>query len=573
MIVLNIIVGFLDGLGLAMFLPLFQMVDDESNVESSSDIGNLDFLVIGLKKIGIELNLLNVLIILCSFFLLKGAMLFFSGSYGTIVKQKFAKKIKTTLYQLLSDISYKSFIKSDAGKIQSSMTEEVYKVVQSYESYFLALKQLIMVLVYMLFAFLVDPKFASLILFGGILSNLIFLKIFNITKRRSSKLSADNHKFQGLVIQFVGQFKYLKVSGMLNKYTNKLDKSIDEINNNQLKIGILGNFVSAIREPILIIIVSLVIFAQVIIFGSSLGVILVSLLFFYRALACLMTMQNSYNNFLSVSGSLNNNIDFERELIQAKEKNGNKNYGNLQEGLELKNASFSYDDNQVIKNIDLRIKKNETIAFVGESGSGKTTIVNILTGLLTIDNGFFFVDKFNRNEIDIISFQKRVGYITQDAVIFNDTIFNNITFWDEPTDDNIRKFQEVIESAASSDFINSLPDKEETILGNNGTNLSGGQKQRISIARELYKDIDILVLDEATSALDSETEQSIKKSIDQLKGNYTILMVAHRLSTIKNADKIVFMDNGSILDVGAFSELKLINKKFSSMVEIQNISN
>ncbi|MCB0511607.1 MAG: ATP-binding cassette domain-containing protein, partial [Bacteroidetes bacterium] len=161
--------------------------------------------------------------------------------------------------------------------------------------------------------------------------------------------------------------------------------------------------------------------------------------------------------------------------------------------------------------------------------------------------------------------------ISQDPVVFNDSIFNNITFWDEPNDVNRKRFFNSIEQAAIADFILDLKDKEHTILGNNGINLSGGQKQRMSIARELYKNIDILILDEATSALDTQTEREIQMNIDKLKGSCTILIIAHRLSTIKNADIICLMENGEIIAKGNFSELIDKSAKFQKMVELQEI--
>jgi subfamily B ATP-binding cassette protein MsbA len=169
------------------------------------------------------------------------------------------------------------------------------------------------------------------------------------------------------------------------------------------------------------------------------------------------------------------------------------------------------------------------------------------------------------------SFQKHIGYIAQEAVIFNDTIYNNVTFWAEPNSQHISKFNKAINQASLTDFIQTLEDKGNTYLGNSGINLSGGQRQRIAIARELYKDIEILIMDEATSALDSETEKSIQDSIDALKGKYTILLVAHRLSTIKNADQIVFMKKGKIENVGTFQDLLEQREDFKRMVELQEI--
>lgn len=232
---------------------------------------------------------------------------------------------------------------------------------------------------------------------------------------------------------------------------------------------------------------------------------------------------------------------------------------------------MAYEDAKVLMDIDLRINKNETVAFVGESGSGKTSLVNIIAGLMPVDSGNMFIDGINRKELNIHTYQKRIGYITQDPVIFNDTIFNNVSLWAKPNEKNYKRFEEALNKAAINSFVEEQPNGGDTILGNDGVNLSGGQKQRISIARELYKNIDILIMDEATSALDSETERAIQESIDALKGNYTILMVAHRLSTIRNADRVVLMDKGKIEQIGAFDELVTTSPMFKKLVALQEL--
>lgn len=283
-------------------------------------------------------------------------------------------------------------------------------------------------------------------------------------------------------------------------------------------------------------------------------------------------VQTQTNLFLAVSGSLQNMTDFTQELKNNKEQTGTDDFKGFKESIKLKDVSFGYQPNDfILKNIDLEIKKNQTVAFVGESGSGKTTLVNIVAGLMQNDLGKIQIDGKDIKGIDVATYQKRIGYITQDPVIFNDTVFNNITFWDEPTPTNILRFEHAISKASIGEFINSMEFKEHSILGNSGINLSGGQKQRISIARELYKDIDILILDEATSALDSETERLIQNNIDELKGNYTVLIVAHRLSTVKNADKIVYMKKGKIEMVGNFDSLLQSSERFSKMVKLQEL--
>ena len=241
------------------------------------------------------------------------------------------------------------------------------------------------------------------------------------------------------------------------------------------------------------------------------------------------------------------------------------------EKISLKDIWFYFGNTPILKGISLDIFQNETVAFVGESGSGKTTLVNIVTGLFPIDQGTYLINALNRDDLIIESLQDKIGYITQDPVIFNDTLYNNVTFWCEKTEGNFTRFRQAIEQAAILDFVESLPEKEDTVLGSEGSNLSGGQRQRISIARELFKQVEILILDEATSALDSETEKAIQQNIDALKGNYTILIVAHRIATIKNADRIVVMKDGKISNSGNFHSLVDKSKYFKKLVELQEI--
>lgn len=219
----------------------------------------------------------------------------------------------------------------------------------------------------------------------------------------------------------------------------------------------------------------------------------------------------------------------------------------------------------------MKIRKNQSIAFVGESGSGKTTIVNLICGLMPPSSGEVLIDGVSLQKLQRSAFQKRIGYITQEPVIFNDSIFNNVTSWAKRTPENEQKCIEALKKAAVYPFVKDQPHSLDTELGNNGINLSGGQKQRISIARELYKDIEILLMDEATSALDSETEKMIQENIDALKGKYTILIVAHRFSTIRNADSIVLMEKGRIIVQGGFEQLFEQVPKFRKMVELQEL--
>lgn len=567
---LSIIMSVLDAFGLSMFLPLLQMVNDATIIDPTT-MGNLHFLIDGIKALGIQLTLGFVLLFMVLFFVVKGIIAYLGMIYSIVLQQFFIKKIRMNLINSLNQISFKSFISSHAGRIQNTLSGEVSRVTQAYDTYFAAFQHGIMVLVYIGFAFFINVQFAILVSIGGLVTNLLFKAIYKHTKIASRKLTFSNNTYQGQIIQYVGNFKYLRSTGMISKYSEMLKTTIDKIENSRRKIGVLASIGSATREPLLIIVVALVIFIQTKMLGGEMGTILISLLFFYRALNALAYMQQQWNSFMSVSGSLENMQDFQNEIESEYEKNGNLHFNRLESSIELRNVDFSYENTNILKDINLVIPKNQSIAFVGESGSGKTTLVNLVSGLLLVDNGDVYIDGLSIKELNRSSYQRRIGYITQEPVIFNDTIFNNVTFWANPTQENQQRFEKAIRQASLETFLKTLPNGKETELGNNGINLSGGQKQRISIARELFKDIDILIMDEATSALDSETELEIRNSIDNLQGQYTLLIVAHRLSSIRNVDRVIFMNNGRIEEEGSFLTLLEKYPRFKKMAELQRL--
>ena len=527
---LSLLVGVLDGFGLAMFLPLLQMVEDSSQAAGGEQMGNMAFLVEGLQALGLTLNLRTVLLMILVFFSLKGVAKFIAEFYNVVLRQRFFKKIRLINIDLLTNYRYDAFVKSDSGRIQNTLSGEVGRVFRAYRTYFKALQDLVLVLVYVYMAFLANPQFAVLVAAGGLITNVVFVRIYRITKQQSRSLTRQNHAFQGLLIQQVAFFKYLKATGFIYHFASRLKNAVVDIEAAQRRIGVLASALMALREPLTMLVIVSVILVQIQFFGGSLGPLILSLLFFYRSLTSLMSVQNQWNAFLAVSGSLENMRAFTTELEKVQERPGITKVDAFRKKLEVRNLDFAYGEEKVLRQVSLTISKNETIALVGESGSGKTTLMNILCGLLPPEKpGTYFIDGTDAQQVNMASFQQRIGYITQEPVIFDDSIYNNVTLWAPDTPGNRERFFRAIEMAAITKFIRNLPNQERTQLGNNGIMVSGGQKQRIAIARELFKEVDVLMLDEATSALDSETEKSIQENITQLKGSFTMIIIAHQI--------------------------------------------
>ena len=259
--------------------------------------------------------------------------------------------------------------------------------------------------------------------------------------------------------------------------------------------------------------------------------------------------------------SIVNNKEFK------KEKFGTEEIKNIDGNFEFKDVEFGYTENLVLKGLNLKIDSGKTYGIVGKSGSGKTTIFNLLNKLYTINSGNIFIDGKNINDLNEKSIRGNITIISQNPYIFNMSIKDNLKLVKQDVTD-----EEIINAcklACLDDYIEELPEKYNTVVGEGGVNLSGGQRQRLAIARALVQNTRIILFDEATSALDNETQTKIQKAIDNLKGNYTIIIIAHRLSTIVNCDKIFILEDGKMSDSGTHKELIKDNKYYQKLCETE----
>ena len=273
---LSLSVGLMDGLGIAMFLPLLESTDGQASAEG---LGNLGFLLDWMEHIGLGTGVGAVLIVLVFFFCMKGIFYFCSEYYSVILRRYFITKMRFENIDSLSDFNYKSFVLADSGRIQNTFSGEVGQVLQSYIYYFHTIQAVIMVSVYAALAFFANPHFALLVVMGGVATNYLYGKIYKKTKDLSAKITLDSHEFQGLLVQKVAFFKYLKATGLVYSFGAKLKDIIVKIEDSSMKIGKYAAILSGAREPLVVSIVAIVILVQLNWFGTNMGVILLSLLF------------------------------------------------------------------------------------------------------------------------------------------------------------------------------------------------------------------------------------------------------------------------------------------------------
>lgn len=387
--------------------------------------------------------------------------------------------------------------------------------------------------------------------------------VFIINRKRIAKqyevqkeLKVLQESKTGLTSELVRGIRDIKVLNANNTILKQINEKIEETTKKEVKIINIRNFYNYIENNTRAI--------------SDLGFIIIGCFLYNKALLTIPTFVIIYNYQSKIKNLLTGMVQLSEynkkfsvsanrvfEVIDnvkfKKEKFGNVEIKKLDGNIIFENVSFGYDKTKIINDMSFEIKPNERIAFVGKSGAGKTTIFSLITRLYKSNKGKILLDGNNINDLTCSTIRDNMSIITQNPYIFNFSIKENLLMAKENA--TMKEIREACKMACIDDYIMSLPDKYNTVVGENGVILSGGQKQRIAIARALLMKTEIILFDEATSALDNETQSKIQEAINNLKGEYTILIVAHRLSTIIDSDRIFVVDDGKIVDSGSHREL------------------
>ncbi|MBQ7105663.1 MAG: ABC transporter ATP-binding protein [Bacilli bacterium] len=404
-----------------------------------------------------------------------------------------------------------------------------------------------------------------------ILQNMKMKKAFEIEKERR-KISEKNTGLVGELVRGIRDIKALNATdSFLEATEEKLEYALNK-NYEMQKVNFsysLGiNFISSIFNFIFIVL------GIILINDMSLTISSFLVIYLYkdrvhgllRYITYVIELMKQFNLSCDRVFDIIDNDKFKKEefgSFKKKKINGE---------LEFKNVYFSYDgEKDVLKDISFKVNHHETVSFVGRSGSGKSTILSLLSGLYKLEDerGVILVDDKDIRDYDKDSIRNNIAVVTQNPYIFNMSIRDNLKLVDPNLSE--KKMKEVCEIACLNDFINTLPDKYDTLVGEGGLTLSGGQRQRLAIARALLKNTDVILLDEATSALDNETQGEIKKAINNMKGSYTIIIVAHRLSTVIDSDRIILVDKGKIVGEGSHKELMKNNSLYQNLYEKEDI--
>lgn len=569
---LSLIAGLAESVGILMLLPLLQTLDTGGHTVTTGPGGadtpgapdepggiSAAFNDI-LAALGLQ-DTTAVLLMITLAFIAKGALTFGARGFNHYLAGQLSRRLKGRLFDAYSQMSYGYYASRNTGHFANLINAQISRALQSF--YYLSELGISAVnaLVYLAIAFALAWRFGAMALLAGVVLLALFRNLSGYVRELSRKGATEEGQLNKLLIQTLQGFKYLTATAQTGGLKRGIRASIGRLTGYQIRAGIASAFTIAVREPVIVIFIAAILWAQLVLLAQPLAPILVSILLFYRGLNALLSVQGGWQTALENIGSLEL-IDQEfTNQHQHREHGGARAIGQLSQGLRLRDVHYSYDPaiGDVIRGINLELPARASVALIGESGAGKSTLVDLLTLILKPQQGQVLIDGVPGQDIELTSWRRQIGYVSQEAVIFDDTIANNIGLWaGDPRQDDA--FQQRILKAARqahiAHFIETLPDGYDTLVGERGLRLSGGQRQRLFIARELFRGPRLLILDEATSALDSESERAVQQSIDELKGHITVVIIAHRLSTIRNVDRVYVLEKGRVVEQGDYRTLR-----------------
>ncbi len=561
---------FFELLGFSSILPFLYVVSKPEFIKENIYLSKFyNFISPGsVNEFLVWLGLIIILI-----FILKNSYLFFIQysivKFSTNTHQKLASRLfRCYLYSPYSFHLQRNTAQllRNIGLIQSIITGILLSLVNIITDLLLIISIFILLLI-------VDV-YSSFIVFSFI--GLVSFIYFSIFKRKLSRFGEEQkHHNEVLIKQFnqgLGSIKEAKILGREDYFDKSYSyhlQGLNRISKWQQSIGVLPHF---IIETLMVTLILFIMFSAIF-RGHEISTILISLSFFGLAAVRLMPSINKINSSVNLIRFYIPSLKEVYSDLKMSEsfactipvlKTGSDII--FHKELELKQIYFSYDETNklVLEDINLKIAKNSTVGFVGKSGAGKTTTVDIILGLLDPNSGKVLVDGLDVHE-NIRSWQSKAGYIPQQIYLMDDTITANIAFGVPENEVDLNKIYKAVSLAQLDEFVNQLPGGLNSIIGESGVRVSGGQRQRIGIARALYNDPELLIMDEATAALDNETEKAFMEAIDALSGKRTIIIIAHRLTTVANVDKIFFLKDGKLIESGNFNELHNKSTEFKMM--------
>ncbi|MGH2665811.1 ABC transporter ATP-binding protein [Flavobacterium sp.] len=582
----NILYAIFNTLSFVMLIPMLNVMFDKTKKVTIEPVYTgftslpayskdyIDYIVTKTSdEKGPQFSLLLMIVLVITMFLLKNLFNYLAMYYVTFLRNGTLKDLRLALYDKVIHLPLSFYSEKRKGDVMVRLTNDVGEVQFSFLSILeIIVKEPLTIVFTIVSMFYISTKLTLFVFFFIPLSGFLISLVGKSLKRKSNRVQQESGIFLSILDETLSGLKVIKSYNAEPNFQGKFTQSAQNLYRFSNSLVNRNNLSTPISEFL-----GIVVIATLLWFGGNMVLIEKTLegtaFIAYMGLAYgILTPAKAISKASYTLKGAMAAADRVLEILGQKNEITSKENAILkntfEDKVEIKNINFRYEEENVLKNFSIEVPKGKTIALVGQSGSGKSTIANLLTRFYDVQEGTIKIDNIDIKDMNLQSLRGLMGLVTQDSILFNDTIKNNILLGKENATDE--EIIEALKIANAYEFVKDLPLGIETNIGDSGNKLSGGQKQRLSIARAVLKNPPIMILDEATSALDTESEKFVQVALENMMQNRTSIVIAHRLSTIQKADNIIVMQKGEIVEQGTHEELLALKGTYNKLVMMQS---
>lgn len=587
-ITFNILYALFSTLAFLSFIPMLQVLFQQqgpvleqptkANSESLkayfSDYANY-FINQRVEEHGQISALVIICIMVVVLFFLKNLFGYLAKYFISSLQNGMLKDIRYDVYEKIVELPISFFTEKRKGDFISRITSDVQVIQNSFLKMLeMFVKEPLTIIFTLIGMILISWKLTIFVFIFLPISGLIISSIGKKLKSDSTKAQEENAHFLSITEETLSSLKIIKGFNAEEKFKSIFGQSVQRLNLILNKLLHRQQLASPLSEFLGVVVITIILWfggRMVLIDGSMDAATFIGFLTLtYNILTPAKEISKASYSIREGNASAERILEVIERETTIKDAPNALEKTSFERAITIENITFAYEKEKVLKNFSMKVQKGKTVALVGQSGSGKSTIANLVTRFYDIQDGAIKIDGINIKEVTKYSLRNLMGLVTQDSILFNDTVRNNVALGKENATDN--EIIEALKVANAWEFVAELPKGLDTNIGDSGGKLSGGQKQRLSIARAVLKDSPIMILDEATSALDTESEKLVQVALDNMTKNRTSIVIAHRLSTIQNADKIIVMHRGKIVEQGTHQELLAKDGTYKKLVDMQSFT-
>ena len=588
-IISNVFYALFSTLSFLAFIPMLQVLFQVNEPITTKPIWDGDLLSLTdfaeqyanfflnqrIEEYGQISALITICIVIVILFFIKNMFNYLAMYFIATLRNGMLKDIRDKIYLKITELPVSYFSEKRKGDIISRITSDVQEIQSSFLSMLeMFVKEPLTLLFTLIGMLMLSWKLTIFVLVFLPISGLIISSIGKKLKAKSTIAQQENAYFLSVVEETLSSLKIIKGFNAEEKFRKKFQASTSRLNSTLNTLLHRQNLASPMSEFLGVLVITIVLW-----FGGNMVLIdqtmdaatfIGFLVLTYNILTPAKAISKATYSVQRGNASSERILEIIETETTLKDAPNAIKKESFDSKIEVENIDFKYEKELVLKNFSMNVPKGQTIALVGQSGSGKSTIANLITRFYDVTGGTIKIDGTDIREISKHSLRNLMGLVTQDSILFNDTIRNNVALGkDDATEEEI---VEALKIANAWEFISQMPAGLDTNIGDSGNKLSGGQKQRLSIARAVLKNPPIMILDEATSALDTESEKLVQQALENMMRNRTSIVIAHRLSTIQNADNIIVMQRGEIVEQGRHEELLGKKGTYQKLVEMQSFA-